>query len=84
MANLSLNWTKHIKDPEKKEAFEASIRASTTALSRLKEILEEEETNLNIVETSINDFDVPNWEARQAFRNGMRLQIRRTKELLNF
>lgn len=68
-------WTSHIGDPEVKEAFKSQILSSRVALDRLKTILKEEETGLNRSETDIKSFDQPNWDYRQAYKNGYRASL---------
>jgi hypothetical protein len=78
---MQIAWTKHIKDPEKKKEFETLVRNNVTLLRRLREILEEEDRGLSSSERSIKDFDQPNWEYRQAFKNGYRSCLNVIKKL---
>jgi hypothetical protein len=84
MRGLPLEWTKGIHDPKKKEAFEATIRNSHVVLERLYDILVEREGELTSSECTVSDYDTPNWDVRQAHRNGERSQIRKLKDLLSF
>lgn len=65
-------WTKHLQSEEEKQRFISKILSSKEVLDRLNTLLIEEEKQLNVSETSIKDFDQPNWENRQAFKNGYR------------
>lgn len=84
MRNLSLEWTKGIREADKKQAFEDAVRNSTTALGRLYDILSEREEELLRAECNVSDYDTPNWATRQAHRNGERSQIRKLRDLLAF
>jgi len=77
-------WTKHLGKPEEKERFEKVLRNSTIVLSRLLEILEEEENLLDNQETSPSQFDNPSWAHKQAFRLGEKSRIKKLKDLLGF
>lgn len=82
--SLPLVWTKHLKDPDSKQKFEQSLRASTTMAYRLLEILDEEERAIESQSCSVKDFDNPAWAFKQAFHQGEKARIRKLKELLEF
>lgn len=81
---INLRWVSHIKDPEKKSEFTKTILASTTMASRLLEILEEEERQIDSSMCSIKEFDSPNWSLKQAFYQGEKSRIKKLRELLEF
>lgn len=81
-AKLSLVWTRHIRDKEKKEIFEKTILASTTMRERLLEILKEEEEQLDAAAASIKDFENPSWAYKQAFILGDKSRIKKLRDLL--
>lgn len=81
---IPLVWTKHIKDPKKREDFVLAVRNSTVALTRLVEMAEEDLNTLNNSDFSTKDFDQPSWALRQAFKNGQRAELNKIKNLLNF
>ena len=83
-STIPLVWTKHLKDPKKKEDFELSVRNSGIALSRLIEIVNEKLIGLDNSETSIKDFDDPSWAFKQAFKNGQRTGLKEIRSLLDF
>lgn len=68
-------WTQHIKDQDAKDRFEKLIYSSREVLDRLQVILKEDERVLNRSETDTKNFDSPNWDYRQAFKNGQRNKI---------
>lgn len=86
MANkpLSLAWTKHIQGADAKDTFEKTLRASTTIVQRLREILDEDDRGLDAASATIKDFEDPSWSHKQAFRLGEKARIRKIRELLDF
>ena len=81
---LPLPWVRHLQDPEHRDKFEQSVRASVPALSRLYDLLEETEGSINKQELTIEDFANSDWAFKQAFRNGQKAQIKELKQLLQF
>lgn len=84
MKNLPVVWTKHLRDSQSKTDLENTIKASRTALERLYQIIDEKEDVVLRTETTISDFDQPNWANKQAFRNGQRAALKEIRELLEF
>lgn len=84
MKPLAMVWTKHLRDNEEKKTFEASLRNSKVALGRLQQILDEMERDLSSSETSLKDFEDPNWSHKQAFKNGNRAIIKDIRRLIDF
>ena len=64
-------WTKHIKDEESKEKFEAAVLGSRHVLERLQELVAEDVSSMDRSEMDIKSFDSPNWDYRQAWRQGL-------------
>lgn len=82
---MKLLWTQHIKDdPKKKEAFEQLLKNSSQVLGRLRDILQGLERSVEGQEYSLEDFDQPNWEHKQAFRNGQKATLKALQDLLDF
>lgn len=81
-SKLTMDWTKHESDPEKKENLENAILNSTTALRRLLELIEEDEQEL--LQNPISNYNVPNWAYLQADRAGQIRQINKIKSRLSF
>jgi len=65
-------WTKHIKDPEEKKRFENQVLGAKSVLERLQELVLEDEATLYRAEIDTSTYDKPNWDYRQAHRNGFR------------
>lgn len=83
MKPLSTAWTKHLKDPEKKANLEGAIRNSQAALTRLRDLLLEEDAALSNNQVSQPDNDA-SWAFKQAHISGERLRIRKVLDLLSF
>lgn len=75
-------WTSHIKDQEEKKRFENSILGSKKVLERLKNITDELELDLNSAEINPKNYEIPNWDYRQAHNNGFRQCLSVYKKLL--
>lgn len=76
-------WTKHLKTEEDIKRFNNSLLGSKVVMERLKEILAEAEIDLNRSETDIKTYDLPNWENKQAHKNGFRSCIQLVNKLIN-
>ena len=78
---INSKWFKeeHNKDPEAKKKFEEYVLGSGLLLERLLEICESEIKN---VDTSREiEYDKPNWDYRQAHKNGVREAFQKIKKL---
>lgn len=80
---MYLAWTKHIKDPDEKVRFENSIKGSKDVLERLSQLLSEEERGLDRSETDVRTYDLPNWDYKQAHKNGFRECLYIVQKLIN-
>lgn len=69
---MLIDWTKHLKDPEAKAKFEDQIRGARPVLEHLLKIVEDSRGALDRSETNINVYAAPNWDFRQAHKNGNR------------
>lgn len=76
-------WTKHLEDADAKTKFEQYVRNSRPVLERLNELLNEEEHALDRSEMRIENYDLPNWEYRQAHKNGFRQCLSIVKKLID-
>ena len=75
-------WTKHLAE-DQKQRFRDQIIGSKDILERLMDILKDEEKTLDRSETDIKSFDVPNWDYKQAYKNGYRAAIGVMLKLIN-
>ena len=80
---ISLEWLKGIPS-DKKDDFEQIIRHSTIMATRLLELCDEWEADLDRAEAKVSDYDSPSWGYKQAHRNGDRSRIRKLRDLLSF
>jgi hypothetical protein len=76
-------WTSHLTDPEEKTRFTNKILSSRSVLERLSTILNEQEKELDRIETDPRIYEIPNWEYRQADNNGYRRCLSILKKLIN-
>lgn len=60
------------------------MRNSTLLLTRLKDILEERERQINNLSMSADGFKDPNWSHKQAHNLGRLLELKLLKDLLPF
>ena len=81
--NLSIQWTQHLKNDADKATLEATIRHSTGALGRLKQILEDQLAELE-KDGSKSDYEKASWAYLQAHRNGEKAKVRELLSLLSF
>lgn len=84
MKALPVQWLKNLSDPKKRIEVEAIIRNSTTALSRLLDIVEEKEQSINSQELAVTDFESPAWSHKTAYRLGQKAALKELKDLLAF
>lgn len=66
---MNLTWTKHLTDQEEIEKFKEGIKYSWQ-LDRLQDVLAEMKDAETRKEQSGDIYDKPNWDYRQADRNG--------------
>lgn len=76
-------WTSHLQEQEEKEKFQRAVRGSKPVLERLKDILNDQENELNRAETDPRNYEVPNWDYRQAHNNGYRQCLYILKKLID-
>jgi len=76
-------WYSHIKDPEAQERFRNQILSAKPVLERLATLLKTELDGLDRSELDIRTFDQPNWDYRQAFKNGCRAELNFMTKLID-
>lgn len=84
MKKLSVDWTKHLRDPEAKHNFEQLVRNTVQVLSRMKDMIDEETESLNQAEFNSKDYETPSWSHKQADRIGQRKSLNRVRQWLSF
>lgn len=76
-------WTSHLVDEQAKQNFRLQVISAKDVLDRQKQISEEWEKALDRSETDPRQFDTPNWDYRQAWKNGFRAALLQHKTLIN-
>jgi len=76
-------WTQHLDTEEEKENFRREVRSARSVLERLTALVDEDEALLDRSETDQRIYDVPNWDYRQAHKNGLRQYMRAIRLLTN-
>lgn len=79
---MQLSWLKGAKTPEAKKERKALIQAALPTLKILKEILEDELTNLEDNELKSDVYNASNWAYLQADINGAKRTYRKVIDLL--
>lgn len=81
---LPIVWIAHIRDPETKANFERAVRASGTALDRLREILGQKLDALERELFSDEFLEKPNLDQRAYVNLGEMKQVRELISILTF
>lgn len=81
---ILIPWVKHLPKGESQEDFTKLLRNSTLVLGRLRILLEELEHKIERTERSFKAYEDPNWDVRQAHKNGYMHALDQVKELLSF
>lgn len=84
MKALDSRWTQNKPNPEARKDFEIIVRNSTLLLTRLKEIIEERERELNSKAFTEKDFEDPNWSHKHSYRIGRLGELKAFKDLIPF
>lgn len=79
---MKIQWTSHISDPDEKIRFENSVRGSKYILQRLDDILAERQKAIDIIETGVEKYKQPGWDAIQAHYNGEKASLKYVRNLL--
>jgi len=75
-------WTQGL-DQEDKERFERVILGAKSVLRRLDEIIDQRLKAIDSLETGIEKYTQPGWDAIQAHYNGEKASIKYIKNLIN-
>lgn len=81
MKKLDSRWTRHLKGDEKEE-FQALVRNSTQVLTRLYNIILDEEERIYEAESKETDYSASDWANLQAHRNGRKQELRTLRKLV--
>lgn len=80
---MLMDWTKNLKEQAEKEEFENYLRSCKRVFTRLEQLLDERKASLDRSETDIKSFDLPNWDHRQAYKNGFRACLDVVQKLID-
>lgn len=81
---ISVQWTKHLSDPDRKEDFEKTVLNNTLLFQRMHEILNEWEYALYSEERTKSQYEIPSWPVLQGHRNGNLETIQKVRDLITF
>lgn len=76
-------WTSHLTDEQDKQNFKNQIYSARNVLERLHVMLEEDKMALDRSEQDQRIYDLPNWDYRQAHKNGVRQSHAQMQQYLN-
>jgi len=80
---MYLDWVKHLTDVKEQARFQNIVLGSKPVLDRLGDILKEYEKSLDRSETDLSAYETPNWDYKQAHKNGYRACLTKIKDLIN-
>ena len=78
---ISVEWTRHLKDADSKQEFKDLLSHSRRVLEVLESILEQELESST--KTKVEDYDSPSWAYRRADKDGYNRAIKRFLNLIN-
>lgn len=76
-------WTQHLDTEEEKERFKKEIYAARSVLERMAGIIQEDYEALERSEEDQRIYNLPNWDYRQAHKNGIRQYMSMMSNLIN-
>jgi len=80
---MMVDWLKPYTG-EDRAKYERELRSSTFVIQRLKELIEEYDTEVvNTEERNMAGYDKPAWPYKQAHVNGRRQELNRFRQLMN-
>ena len=76
-------WTSHLETQEEKDRFKQTVKHSKAALDRALEIVNERLKGIDNIETSVEKYKQPGWDAIQAHYNGEKAALKWVSRLIN-
>jgi hypothetical protein len=76
-------WTSHLDTEEEKDRLRRTISSSKTTLDRLKDIIDERFKAIDSIETGVEIYSKPGWDALLAHYNGEKASLRFIKKLID-
>lgn len=80
---MYIEWYDGATDPAVKEQIDREIVSAKPVLDRIKRITEKKERTLDRQEMNIEVYNMPNWDVRQAHKNGQRSSLDWMKTLVD-
>lgn len=80
---MKIQWTSHLNTDEEKENFRSFIKGSKEVLDREKTIISERLKAIDAIETSVEKYKQPGWDAIQAHYNGEKAAIKWVLQLID-
>lgn len=80
---MIIQWTSHLKDQEERDRFQRLVLSAKPVLERLSELLDERNKAIDVIETGVEKYKQPGWDAIQAHYNGEKATIKYIKKLIN-
>ena len=80
---MKIQWTSNLKTEEEKERFQKQVLAAKPVLARLDNLLNERQKAIDIIDTGVDKYTQPGWDAIQAHYNGEKASIKYIKNLIN-
>jgi len=76
-------WTSHLKTEEEKDRFRNSVLGHKEVLDRLRSLINERLRTVDAIETSVEKYKQPGWDAIQAHYNGVKADAKWVLDLIN-
>lgn len=75
-------WTTHLKDEKEIERFKNSLLGSKYLFERELEIINDRLKAIDTIDTSVEKYKQPGWDAIQAHYNGEKAALKWVRELI--
>lgn len=76
-------WTQHLKTEDERKNFKQTVLNSRSTLERLNEIIDARLRTINSIETGVDIYTKPGWDALLAHYNGEKATLTWVKNLTN-
>ena len=76
-------WTQHLDEEATKDRFRMSVSASKSILDRLKDIIDERFKVIESIETGVDIYTKPGWDAILAHYNGEKAALKFVHKLID-
>lgn len=76
-------WTAHLDTEEDQEKFRRIVSSAKMVLDRLKTIIEDRQKVIDMIETSVEIYTKPGWDALLAHYNGEKAALKYMKKIVD-